>query len=439
MFLKHVNPSGLNKDQLAALNIVFPVYSKEEMEARQQYNYDKLRHEVDQHLGIKLSLDLEPKAEFEFSQILTRRYSGGDSLPRNRYYTLARNENGDDQATLKQELYAYFRPEKVAMFLMWDTTLTPDIEELRSVFGVDAGTQHIVLGFPNQSRETLNNLGLNITDIHDEIGGTIEIPVSMKRESIDNVIDLRLPDVADWFADYFSREIIHLLKPPLESFEEILPTLLYQQIGGGSFSELVGRELRKMGANGFIYPSVRSNAYVEIRGGVLHDFGGWNFVDYRDLETLDHNMIMDSEPEWSPFVDSFIRGQIVYHKAILIEFDSTEPNKGSWKTEGLKETNKALKEIRMIEGFLLQNIRHFGLHAKTIMDWLIGLFIADSVSTYQLAFYFNNIVNMHDRPSMEMIRSKMKMIGHAYGIQVFLAIDAVLQFVERKLQDTEPG
>src|ERR1051325_10529652 len=42
-----------------------------------------------------------------------RRFAGDQNLPRGRYYTVARDETGDDQGTLTDELEAYSDPARV--------------------------------------------------------------------------------------------------------------------------------------------------------------------------------------------------------------------------------------------------------------------------------------------------------------------------------------
>jgi hypothetical protein len=72
---------------------------------------------------------------------------------------------------------------------------------------------------------------------------------------IDRVVDLRRPDTADWFAQTVSRAVLELHSPskppcyfrcwpqrrPLANFEQVLPAMLTQELGGFERAK-VGRQ-----------------------------------------------------------------------------------------------------------------------------------------------------------------------------------------------------
>ena len=78
-----------------------------------------------------------------------------------------------------------------------------------------------------------------------------------------------------------------MVKQTPQTFLEILPTLITPRPGGNTFHQAIGALCRMVGVSGLGFPSARRDVYVaSLRGGLVEDFDGWNFVDYRNSEII---------------------------------------------------------------------------------------------------------------------------------------------------------
>jgi hypothetical protein len=187
------------------------------------------------------------------------------------------------------------------------------------------------------------------------------LPVSVREERVERVLDLRQPETAQWFAHYFSRLVLgpddgdgvqdwircNPLSPELDSIEQLLPTLLSQERGGGVFGQMVGWWLRRHEVNGLIFPSVRNDPSVEVQGAQVIDWHGWNFVDYRNAPDPDFVGFFMSDyweekvrigvglgvgelPDWDPYF------------SVTIDYIGDGQRGGSWRANGIIATRLAI-------------------------------------------------------------------------------------------------
>lgn len=198
----------------------------------------------------------------------------------------------------------------------------------------------------------------------------VVLPVSVREERIERVLDLRQPETARWFAYYFSRLVVGPdernglrdwlrcgpQRPELDSIEQLLPTLMTQERGGGMFCQMVGTWLRNHGVNGMIFPSVRNDPMVEVKDGQVVDWRGWNFVDYRDAPAPYFVAFHDSSDYWEEKVRVGLGlgvGQLpdwdpYFH--VTVDYAQDGQRNGSWKVNGTIATRLAIID-RELEQF----------------------------------------------------------------------------------------
>ena len=171
---------------------------------------------------------------YDFDPSPARRFAGDSSLPRGRYYTLAHDESGFDDGTLVDELRAYYNPIPSGMVQIFDLTKTRD-KQIFEERELPYGEQNIVLVFLPQGPQP-HPFARRYTNKPAAL--LVVLPLLIHRRRLTKVLDLHIPDVADWFARTFSRLEMHIrkasikafpLKPPLQSFREIIPAILSQE------------------------------------------------------------------------------------------------------------------------------------------------------------------------------------------------------------------
>ena len=115
--------------------------------------------------------------------------------------------------------------------------------------------------------------------------------------------------------------------PLPNSFVDMLPALLWHEIGGGSsVNQAIAAWMRHNGVAGMIFPSARMNCGVICRNGKVTDFRGWNFVDYRDVGPPANDGFVDV----GSWPDSLGEG-------VLIRYATNAEYEGSWYLEGYEE------------------------------------------------------------------------------------------------------
>ena len=163
------------------------------------------------------------------------------------------------------------------------------------------------------------------------------IHFAIQQLTFGNIIDLRRPEIAEAFVDQTMRLPGFAFKKPLRSFEELLPTILNQELGGGqSFCMVVGLALREAGVHGLIFPSARTDTYVKVDAGRVVDSGGWILVDYRFAGKPDTAVAIDNEP-WRNWIGRVMPNESGdskwIYQGVRINYTNSGPTKGSWKVE----------------------------------------------------------------------------------------------------------
>ena len=316
--------------------------------------------------------------KIHFDMNVNRRYSGDNTLSRGRYYTIASNKSGNDNYTLLNELMAYSNPDMPGLFEIYDLTIPSDRELIKEFFAkryratYDRDDVFIIRLMPLYGRSHSLVTKWNKTKENFPMPVYVEIPLSVKKATIDKLVDLRDPATAEWFANEISSIKFDLdgkptrcfyLKPPLRSFRKLIPTLLEQNLGAGwNFCKLAGLHLRKLGINGLIYPSARCNVRLELENNKLQNSDGWNFVDYRGACQPENWILLDQDSKW-PTVVTFSGKQWedtsrIEYKDVLINYVKRGKNKGSWWVDGLAKRQDAWFQTAMIENLLKFRSKH---------------------------------------------------------------------------------
>jgi hypothetical protein len=251
------------------------------------------------------------------SQKPKRRFAGGLTLPRGRYYSLCSPNTRNDHGTLVNELLAYSEPKVTGAVeiedLAYPRWIHPD-HGLFSMFGMNskAGGENrdalsiMFFSAVKEDEETYfaklhkifvvdNRTGFR-GGIRSVLGGIqkngkrwcvdgVYIYYTTTIETINNTLDLRQLPAQDFLVKLvrsgelgFSAQ----LREPL--FPSLLLFLLGLEYGGGIITEKIGSWLRSHGVNALIFPSARSDSFLRVRNGVCEDWRHWNLVDYRDAE-----------------------------------------------------------------------------------------------------------------------------------------------------------
>jgi hypothetical protein len=274
---------------------------------------------------------LDPRVtHYELQKEQHRRFSGGTDLSRGSYFSICPSEIGEDGGTLLSELCAYrdAANQHIAADVGYNT------QEFYTKRGLNAATAesaakswlcvsiHPAKRLKDQARAIVEdrvakntfdvdfvNRSIDRTDVFDLLNDTnvaiVAIDPLHEYRTIENVVDLRLPQTRAWFFDTFSvgeelMAVADVLNSSdttaatfsrpfggnISSFWQMLPELLEPNIGGsefgqGSITQGIGAWLRANGVSALIYPSARNDSFVIFQKGKLMNFGGWNLVDYR--------------------------------------------------------------------------------------------------------------------------------------------------------------
>lgn len=275
-----------------------------------------------------------------------RRYAGDDSLGRDRYFTLAEDSTGWDHGTLIGELRAYLEwPNLGGRVGMVDST-APNETDLREYLRGDPLERCLVLRFgkvddgPHPFAAAHGQTEAEALDIF--------IPLALLHLHYDRVLDLRQPAVAEWFARQVGTLTYDLegvaiecwpFRPPLESFLDLLPTLLDQNRGGNLVTRVIGAWLRRNDVEALIYPSARRECALVMKDGAVDAAYGWNLVDYREANPPDTVYYLDSSDHWVTQVSRTV-SETEYVPCDGIWFEvhdrDVDPQRGSWVIRGLR-------------------------------------------------------------------------------------------------------
>jgi len=300
--LKQVNVANLEDIERRTLAFYFPGY-----------------HEGAgfEHADLTDSSPLRAFQDAKFSVVRdrnqSRRYAGDYTLPRSSYFTVCRTYSGDDGGLLLCELGAYAKPHVSGMVVVLDTTDPADeVAALRAM--LKSGKSALFL-FPQEPRHFPSPFRKLVgRKVQERAQITAVIPTQILQVKFDRLIDLRTPSTRRWFTTNLTRltndgvpgrddTTVALpafpLAGPLDRFEDLLPTLLTQSLGGGrGVTDIAGKWLRQIGADGLIFPSARADVSVTYSNGVLSSWYGWNLVDYRGAPPPKIAAMMDLSPAW---------------------------------------------------------------------------------------------------------------------------------------------
>lgn len=214
---------------------------------------------------------------------------------RERYYTLTHDVLGNDWGTLAREIQAYSDPVTRGNISVIDHPLPESKNEIERLLG-HADAPAVSLNFvslpahPNPCVLRLIDAGIIPADFLSQTVVRVLLPTRLRRCHFEKVIDLRKPETREWLIRVLQGdskqsgiEVIGDWAPKgLTSFELLMPTLMFPELGGNDFTTLLGTWFVSLGADALIYPSARSNARVEIEHGELKTTYGWNLLDYSD-------------------------------------------------------------------------------------------------------------------------------------------------------------
>jgi hypothetical protein len=340
--LRQINAESVSEDGVAMLRICAPHF------------FDLA---ADDDAGARsdagpLAQDATPQTGFLRARF--RRFSGDDAtqgdggqLSRACYFSVANGADGADGGVLAEELNAYRNlcdDLHVEFFDLMRDDIAAALDVPRGCYvllavraarsllpfraGFSAPLAAAVQANAVQDNPFLMTLGTIVANV--EFGG---------------VLDLRLPAAQQWFFAQFVRGA--MLPTAARRFEEVLPELLAQVLGGSTPDnrrlQAIANYLRALGVQALIYPSARNDVAVSYRAGELHGWHGWNLVLYgatpaRDALYLDMGAW---ETQFPP--------QVELQRA-------SRPDEG-WRVRGLKAWNHGLYAIRRNNGDLLRQPR----------------------------------------------------------------------------------
>ena len=326
-----------HRNELGTLvaNTAFPLFSSDLYQGKNS-DIDNLMEEAAREKGIEVQT--RPSVRF-------RRFAGDRKgallLDRGRYYTVCRDEMGADSGTLANEFNAYCDTYKAGFVLTFDMAETDSPEKAVAIFLAD------LEGAPSPTLAKAREQGLLPADANSV---RVDIPYQVTENLIEKVLDLRYPDARQWLFNEFGSGKPGVVErhaappPPDATFINMLPWLMIRDNGGDGLTNAIGSYLRNIGVEALIFPSARSDAYVEFRDGELTDFGGWNLVDYRNasIETEDENLLLFGD--WTGFRDRSAHGLVDWTTIIRLPPDGSE-FEGSFRIEGNQSHHMLLLHI----------------------------------------------------------------------------------------------
>lgn len=275
-----------------------------------------------------------------------RRFAGGPGLSPESYFTIC--GDAGDHGTLRDELTAYYGAKSGVTVTIYDPCVDSwVIDVLRDMGVTDLDVPLFYLVY--QLEQTIDSEDLDTirrSDPSIAVGERIGVTYGIRQSELNlsHVIDLRNPDVQDWFTDSFvaleveeashSAErgrVIHLsLSGPPSTFGELLPVITSLETGGGMvFSQAVGAWLRSHGCDGLIFPGSRSNAHNVVEDGTLQASGGWNLVSYAGATpSIDDSLFGLMGPWRDPD-----------HDHIRVNYVAEGSRRGSFSIRGAREYN----------------------------------------------------------------------------------------------------
>ena len=330
-WLKQVDVGNLNDLARRAMDIAFPGFRvlKEPTQ--------EMRSMMEKH--VELGADYVTWLDRPY-----RRYAGSANLPRGRYSTtVAQGPSGNDNGTLFRELLAYSDPRKSGLLMLVDLGTDKGVAMLNQIAtGVEKmdafailfvgrpGAPNAFIGSLSEEERAMGGVG---NQKEDRVVVPVVIPYKTEPVHIERAVDLRVPQVQEWFFQVFGAAdtdfYVKLDRADSSRFLDLLWTLLWPDLGGHDFTNSVGRWLRTKGVQSLVYPSARSNCGIMVESGGLTSSYGWNLVDYSDSPIPDEfvQQYFDMTPGWpKPFAPG-----------IHLSVADDDKYRGSWRVKGLEE------------------------------------------------------------------------------------------------------
>ena len=463
LILKQINPATLNDLGRDALNQAFTGFYDEAEDIQEAQEMREFFNNRFGEFGFKFS---HPSDKIQPGESKSyRRYAGDSGLPRGRYYSVCMDESGNDNGTLLQEIRAYHNPLEAGQVLVLDSTLPDWHEEAFEIVGNH--NPHLIIKFVPIWGEPHKFAQSYLSKLHKEADlFQVFLPMRVTREVRKNVLDLRQPEAAEWFTREFTRlpsnpdSPVKILdtRPPLNSFFEILPSLLEQGLGGSDQLNAAGTWLRALGAQGVIFPSARTDASVTFERKKLVSSTGFNFVDYSNApvprllekvesEDIKRQVFLEVLPYWpqypqyTPALHKLLNEQLPEEESKTLVFSSVKTyyvpegiNQGSWQVEGLRNVTDAklrFNQAMAILLFLFEKEKLSGESALCILGWLRHLWYqAEIEGLGSWAYSIMMITLFNDPSSREGMRNAIQDMD-AYQINPEL-VKAVREFLEIK-------
>src|SRR6185369_9550186 len=215
-----------------------------------------------------------------------RRYGGGPTLPRGRYFGVCKPD-GSDGGGVAREIFAYARPSQTGVVLIDDMFDADKVAAANVRYGThfEQGPYFLLhLREPERfghAPQAAANAGYALNGL-----GFFRVPYTVRPLRLEKVLDLRFIRPAVACHEIFSQaDVVNIVcqMPPTANFSQFLVLLLGQHRGGNQLTTAIGRELRRWGVGGLVYPSARCDCAVQYTDGALTDWHGWNLVSYAGI------------------------------------------------------------------------------------------------------------------------------------------------------------
>ena len=262
-----------------------------------------------------------------------------DTLPRGCYAGVC-HWTGDDGGGVAREIFAYTVPQTTGIVLIDDMSHPDDVAQINSRYTSRFESGDYFLMFVAEPENLIPTEWRERARTNGELPNFFSVPWTKGYKILDKVVDLRLPQVQEWFFEEFSdpkRLNIGWSLPEMTSFHEMLPLLQGQSRGGNPMTLAIGRELRLMRVGGLVFPSARCDTAVVQEHGKIVDWYGWNLVDYSQRESDGFAMAVMNNPElvrngWEFFGVPFGR--------VRVKLSSAGLRRGTWQVVGIEALNR---------------------------------------------------------------------------------------------------
>ncbi len=268
------------------------------------------------------------------AQFRTRRYSGdlqGISLDRGQYYTICSNNSGDDRGCLANELGAYRASSENSKPVIVDCAVEHHLSSISDI-PIMCAPQTFWLFIEDPDFEWMSAIA-GADGAYAVFPPYIAILASYSVNLVElkNVFDLRLPNTQKWIIRTLNKCGATLnTHDHRTAWADLLAALYNTNLGGRFTTDFIGALARNMGAEGLIYPSARCNSFVKIENGLVVDWYGFNFVDYRKARRISQDVTYKFR------ADEFNKPW----DQLLVEYLADPTLDGSWRINGIEQSHK---------------------------------------------------------------------------------------------------